>query len=111
MTQSADLRRLQLRTVLIWGVLLISTLGAWLWMERMQSATAHKMLVCIIGLAAIKVTLIITYYMEINLAPRWLQLLCALWLSVVFSLIAVIYLLPEQSLAGWLALTSSISTR
>lgn len=76
--------------VIVWIVLLISTIGASLWLHSMV-AIPPTVIAIIIILGALKVTLVITYYMEINHAPIWLKMLCGAWVILVFGTILFCY--------------------
>lgn len=79
----------QRKTVLIWAVLLLSILISWLWVESVA------LLPGIIALTAVKVWLVVHYYMEVGQAPRWLRLICSAWMMLVFSMILGCYLQPQ----------------
>ncbi|WP_078315899.1 cytochrome C oxidase subunit IV family protein [Mycobacterium sp. D16Q16] len=49
---------------------------------------AHPATLIILALTAIKVALIVASCMEINRAPRWLQMLCGAWTMAVFGILA-----------------------
>jgi len=88
-SKSVTLPAQQRQTVLIWIALLLSILVSWLWVEH------AVLLVGIITLAAVKVWLVVRYYMEIGQAPRWLKLICSGWIALVFGMILVCYLNPQ----------------
>lgn len=81
----------QLKAVVVWIVLLISTITAWL-----ESSNYHMIAIIItIILALIKVILVIYSYMEIAGAARWLQILCGFWILAVFGVILFSYTMPD----------------
>jgi len=81
----------QLKAVVVWIVLLVSTVTAWL------ESSNHNMIADIITiiLALIKVILVIYSYMEVVGAARWLQILCGLWMLIVFGVILFSYTMPD----------------
>lgn len=87
----------QVKAILVWLLLLGSTIAAWL----ESSALTLTALMIMTGLALLKVVLVIYSYMEIGSAVRWLQLLCGLWVVLVFGMILFCFAQPVL-LAGWL---------
>jgi cell division protein FtsW (lipid II flippase) len=81
----------QLKAVAVWIILLVSTITAWL------ESSNYQMIAIIITiiLALIKVILVIYSYMEVVGAARWLQILCGLWILVVFGVILFSYTMPD----------------
>ena len=81
----------QLKAVAVWIILLVSTITAWL------ESSSYQMIAIIITiiLALIKVILVIYSYMEVVGAARWLQILCGLWILVVFGVILFSYTMPD----------------
>jgi cell division protein FtsW (lipid II flippase) len=80
----------RLKAVAVWIILLVSTITAW------HESSNYQMIAIIITiiLALIKVILVIYSYMEVGGAARWLQILCGLWILVVFGVILFSYTMP-----------------
>ncbi|WP_416040442.1 cytochrome C oxidase subunit IV family protein [Acinetobacter lactucae] len=80
----------QLKAVTVWIILLVSTITAW------HESSNYQMIAIIITiiLALIKVILVIYSYMEVTGAARWLQILCGLWILIVFGVILFSYTMP-----------------
>jgi hypothetical protein len=78
-----------------WLVLVAITVGSW-WLAPAHSrglASASVAVTCVVlGLALIKVRLIIRNFMEVRTAPSWLKLATDGWLGVLFATALIIYL-------------------
>lgn len=90
---STNLQLQNLRTSLIWAVLVLSTLGGWLGVEHKLHLT-NITLVTVMGLAALKAALVIMFYMEVAQAPLWLKGICVAWLGSVSGMVWLCYLQP-----------------
>ena len=92
--ESDRLSRQSMYCLLVWAVLMVTTLSSWLYAGS-HGALSEGVMVMLIGLVALKVGLILAFFMEIASAPRWLQALCSVWLIVVFSAVSLCYAQPH----------------
>jgi Prokaryotic Cytochrome C oxidase subunit IV len=78
-----------------WIMLCAITIGTW-WLSPSHSAMAAvasvPITVAVVVLGMIKSRLIISYFMEVRTAPRWLRLATDGWVVVLWLGILVIYL-------------------
>ncbi|MEV6313770.1 cytochrome C oxidase subunit IV family protein [Streptomyces sp. NPDC051776] len=85
MTQSsASLRTNVLAAAVVWILLVGSALISGLETTPSMSVALTTGIVC---LAALKVVLVISVFMEVHRSPLWLKALCGVWTAVVFSVI------------------------
>lgn len=89
---SARARALTVKIMRVWAALVLATVGSWTESLRAASPAA------VVGLAALKVALIVFCYMEVGRAPRWLKLVCGAWIGIVFGIVAACHLLPRDVL-------------
>ena len=70
-----------LRPALVWGILIVLTVGSTLVAEKISSATVVVFAVFLV--AAVKAELVITYYMEARMAESPWRTLYRAWVIVV----------------------------
>jgi len=75
----------------VWAALMLATCAS-TWVLSKNSVTPGVATVAIMLIAAVKVRLVIRYFMEVRLAPLALRLVCDGWLLAVTALIVIIYL-------------------
>jgi heme/copper-type cytochrome/quinol oxidase subunit 4 len=75
----------------VWAALMLATCAS-TWVLSTNSVTPGVATVAIMLIAAVKVRLVIRYFMEVRLAPLALRLVCDGWLLAVTALIVIIYL-------------------
>lgn len=72
--------------IVVWAALVAVTIASW-WLGRSTDAPFHVDQMITVGVllvAAVKVRLVIHYFMEVRHAPRWLKWTCDGWLAVLF---------------------------
>ncbi len=90
---SLQLWRTLLPVVAVWAALVALTLLS----VRESTSPASAGALCIVALlTALKVALVIFQYMEVGLAPRWLQAVCSAWLVLAIGTASALLLAP-----GW----------
>ena len=81
------------RLTIVWALLTSVTLVSWL-MAR-DGGAAHQLnptvTVVVLVIAAVKAQLVISYFMEVRGAPRWLQATTSAWVLVLFALLLGFY--------------------
>jgi hypothetical protein len=78
--------------IAVWLVLMLSTAAStWWFSQPMFTAVVSTLAVMVI--AAVKVSLVMSHFMELRSAPRAWQLAGAIWLVVAASAVVIIYLL------------------
>ncbi len=92
---SARARALPVKIMRVWAALVLATVGSWT--ESLRAASP-AIVAAVVGLAALKVALIVFCYMEVGRAPRWLKLVCGAWIGIVFGIVAACHLLPRDVL-------------
>jgi heme/copper-type cytochrome/quinol oxidase subunit 4 len=75
----------------VWAALMLATCAS-TWLLSRSSVTPEVATVAIMLIAAVKVRLVIRYFMEVRLAPLALRLVCDGWLFAVTALIVTVYL-------------------
>ena len=76
---------------IVWAALMLATCAS-TWLLSKNSVTPEVATVAIMLIAAVKVRLVIRYFMEVRLAPLVLRLICDGWLLAVTALIVTVYL-------------------
>ena len=76
---------------IVWAALLLATFAS-TWLLSRNSVTPEVATVAIVLIAAVKVRLVIGYFMEVRRAPLALRFICDGWLLAVTSLIVTVYL-------------------
>ena len=76
---------------IVWAALMLATCAS-TWLLSKNSITPEVATVAIMLIAAVKVRLVIRYFMEVRLAPLALRLICDTWLLAVTALIMTVYL-------------------
>jgi heme/copper-type cytochrome/quinol oxidase subunit 4 len=76
---------------IVWAALMLATCAS-TWLLSKNSVTTEVATVAIMLIAAVKVRLVIRYFMEVRLAPLALRLICDSWLLAVTALIVTVYL-------------------
>ena len=76
---------------IVWAALMLATCAS-TWLLSKNSVTAEVATVAIVLIAAVKVRLVIGYFMEGRRAPLALRLICDGWLLAVTALIVTVYL-------------------
>jgi len=78
----------------VWLLLVLSTVATWiLGDERLFGGDAAVAAVLILAISAVKVWLIVAYFMEVRQAPLVLRAAFLAYLGVVFASLAGLYLL------------------
>jgi heme/copper-type cytochrome/quinol oxidase subunit 4 len=77
---------------IVWAALTLATCAS-TWLLSKNSVKPEVATVAIMLIAAVKVRLVIRYFMEVRLAPLALRLVCDGWLLAVTALIVTVYLL------------------
>jgi heme/copper-type cytochrome/quinol oxidase subunit 4 len=76
---------------IVWAALILATCAS-TWLLSKNSVTPEVGTVAIVLIAAVKVRLVMRYFMEVRLAPLALRLVCDGWLLAVTALIVTVYL-------------------
>ena len=76
---------------IVWAALMLATCAS-TWLLSKNSVTPEAATVAIMLIAAVKVRLVIRYFMEVRQAPLALRFICDGWLLAVTSLILTVYL-------------------
>ena len=76
---------------IVWAALMLATCAS-TWLLSKNSVTPELATVAIMLVAAVKVRLVIRYFMEVRRAPLALRLVCDGWLLAVTGLIVTVYL-------------------
>lgn len=84
------------RIVGVWAVLVASTLATWA--ERTQAGVMPATVI-VLGLTALKVSLVAHSYMEIGHSPTWLKALISTWVAAVFTTLGLLVLAPAWATA------------
>jgi heme/copper-type cytochrome/quinol oxidase subunit 4 len=77
---------------IVWAALMLATIAS-TWLLSNNSVTPEVATVAIMLIAAIKVWLVMSHFMEVRRAPLALRLVCDGWLLAVTALILTVYLL------------------
>jgi heme/copper-type cytochrome/quinol oxidase subunit 4 len=77
---------------MVWAALMLATCAT-TWLLSKNSVTPEVATLGIVLIAAVKVRLVIRYFMEVRRAPLALQFVCDGWLLAVTALIVTVYLL------------------
>jgi len=70
----------------VWAFLVAVTLASW-WLGRSTDEPFHVdrvITIAVLLVAAVKVRLVILYFMEVRYAPSWLKWTCDGWLAFLF---------------------------
>ena len=82
----------------LWLVLLLATVLSW-WLGADSPLRSQQTFVLsalsILAVAIIKCRLVIWHYMEVKLAPAWLQRACDAWLLLNFGMVSSFYWLSH----------------
>jgi heme/copper-type cytochrome/quinol oxidase subunit 4 len=76
---------------IVWAALMLATCAS-TWLLSKNSVTPEAATVAIMLIAAVKVRLVIRYFMEVRRAPLALRFICDGWLLAVTALIMTVYL-------------------
>ncbi|MDT5159988.1 MAG: hypothetical protein QOG95_3622 [Mycobacterium sp.] len=76
---------------IVWAALMLATCAS-TWFLSKNSVTPEVATVAIMLIAAVKVRLVIRYFMEVRRAPLALRFICDGWLLAVTALIMTVYL-------------------
>jgi heme/copper-type cytochrome/quinol oxidase subunit 4 len=76
---------------IVWAALMLATCAT-TWLLSKNSVTPEVATVAIMLVAAVKVRLVIRYFMEVRRAPLALRFICDGWLLAVTALIMTVYL-------------------
>jgi hypothetical protein len=76
---------------IVWAALMLATCAS-TWFLSKNSVTPEVATVAIVLIAAVKVRLVMGYFMEVRRAPLALRFICDGWLFAVTSLIVTVYL-------------------
>jgi heme/copper-type cytochrome/quinol oxidase subunit 4 len=76
---------------IVWAALMLATCAS-TWLLSKNSVTPEVATVAIMLVAAVKVRLVISHFMEVRRAPLALRLVCNGWLLAVTALIVTVYL-------------------
>ncbi|HEY2089618.1 MAG TPA: cytochrome C oxidase subunit IV family protein [Mycobacterium sp.] len=76
---------------IVWAALMLATCTS-TWLLSKNSVTPEVATVAIVLIAAVKVRLVIGYFMEVRRAPLGLRFICDGWLLAVTALIVTVYL-------------------
>ena len=76
---------------IVWAALMLATCAS-TWLLSKNSVTPEVATVAIMLVAAVKVRLVISHFMEVRRAPLALRLVCNGWLLAVTALIMTVYL-------------------
>jgi heme/copper-type cytochrome/quinol oxidase subunit 4 len=76
---------------IVWATLMLATCAS-TWLLSNNAVTPKLATIAIMLIAAVKVRLVIRYFMEVRLAPLALRLISDGWLLAVTALIVTVYL-------------------
>ncbi|MGC1154835.1 cytochrome C oxidase subunit IV family protein [Mycobacterium sp.] len=76
---------------IVWAALMLATCAS-TWLLSKNSVTPEVATVAIVLIAAVKVRLVMRYFMEVRRAPLALRIICDGWLLAVTGLIVTVYL-------------------
>ena len=76
---------------IVWAALMLATCAS-TWLLSKNSVTPKVATVAIMLVAAVKVRLVISHFMEVRRAPLALRFVCDGWLLAVTALIVTVYL-------------------
>ena len=76
---------------IVWAALMLATCAS-TWLLSNNSVTPEVATAAIMLIAAVKVRLVIGYFMEVRWAPLALRFICDGWLLAVTALIVTVYL-------------------
>jgi heme/copper-type cytochrome/quinol oxidase subunit 4 len=76
---------------IVWAALMLATCAS-TWLLAKNSVTPAVATAAIMLIAAVKVRLVIRYFMEVRRAPLALRFICDGWLLAVTALIVTVYL-------------------
>ena len=76
---------------IVWAALMLATCAS-TWLLSKNSVTPEVATVAIVLIAAVKVRLVMRYFMEVRRAPLALRIVCDGWLLAVTGLIVTVYL-------------------
>ena len=78
----------------VWAFLTVITVASW-WLSQGGAAfnVSAFVSVSVLLVAAVKVYLVVRYFMEVNAAPKWLKRTMNGWLLVLMALLLAIYFL------------------
>ena len=82
---------LRMPVSIVWAALMLATCAS-TWLLSENSVTPEVATVAIMLVAAVKVRLVISHFMEVRRAPLALRLVCDGWLVAVTALIVTVYL-------------------
>lgn len=77
----------------VWAFLVAITVAAW-WFSRSSSAQPQlntMVTLSVLLISAVKVQLVMRYFMELGEAPRWLRLSAEAWLLILTMLLLACY--------------------
>ena len=77
---------------IVWAALMLATCAS-TWLLSKNSVTPEVATVAIMLIAAVKVRLVMRYFMEVRRAPLTLRFICDGWLLAVTAVILTVYLL------------------
>ena len=77
---------------IVWAELMLATCAS-TWLLSKNSVTPEVATVAIMLIAAVKVRLVISHFMEVRRAPVALRFVCDGWLLAVTALILTVYLI------------------
>ncbi len=78
------------RQTLAWIILMVITLASWFTGHAIAAAALGGALV--LAMAFSKAAIVIFEFMEVRHAPRWLQLITAIWVASACALLVTLYL-------------------
>ena len=81
-----------LSVLVVWSVLMVSTAASTWWFSRPMFTPVVSTLAVML-IAAVKVALVMSHFMELRGAPRAWQLAGAIWVIVAASTVVGIYLI------------------
>jgi heme/copper-type cytochrome/quinol oxidase subunit 4 len=76
---------------IVWAALMLATCAS-TWLLSKNSVSPEVATVAIMLVAAVKVRLVMSHFMEVRRAPLALRLVCDGWLLAVTALIVTVYL-------------------
>ena len=76
---------------IVWAALMLATCAS-TWLLSKNSVAPEVATVAIMLIAAVKVRLVMSHFMEVRRAPRALRFVCDGWLLTVTALIVTVYL-------------------
>jgi heme/copper-type cytochrome/quinol oxidase subunit 4 len=77
---------------IVWAALMLATCAS-TWLLSKNSVAPEVATVAIMLVAAVKVRLVMSHFMEVRRAPLALRLVCDGWLLAVTALIVTVYLM------------------